>query len=674
MGSKEAPGRRGARQRIEKLRALINEHNYRYYVLDDPVIPDAEYDRLFRQLVVLEQAYPDLVARDSPTQRIGAKPAAAFSEVRHSVPMLSLDNAFNEGEMQAFDKRVRDRLGVESVTYHAEPKLDGLAVSIVYEGGRLVRAATRGDGEVGEDVTQNVRTIRSVPLRLLGRGHPADLDVRGEVFIAKKDFLALNESQEAGQQKLFANPRNAAAGSLRQLDPAVTAQRPLSFFAYGAGLRSDEDLCSTQTELLAMIKGWGLPVAPEARSVTGIEGCLRYYRDVATRRSALAYEIDGVVFKVDDFPEQQRLGSVSRAPRWAVAYKFAPEEELTRVLDIEVQVGRTGALTPVARLDPVFVGGVTVTNATLHNADEVSRKDIRIGDTVIVRRAGDVIPEVVSVVLDKRPPTTRKFKMPRHCPACGSRVDRAEGEALIRCTGGLYCPAQCIQSILHFAARRALNIDGLGDKLVEQLYHKGLVRSVADLYNLTETQLSQLDRMGPKSASNLIAALEKSKNTTLDHFLYALGIREVGEATARALAMHFGDLDRIRSAGVEELEGVPDVGPVVARHIHAFFGEPHNVTIMEQLIRNGITWPEMPAGVERRLSGKNFVLTGALKSLTRDEARDRLLSLGARVSSSVSKRTDFVVAGDDPGGKLEKARELGLTILSEKDLLKLLER
>lgn len=673
VATRHGDGRKDAARRTADLRARIEEHNHRYYVLDDPIISDAAYDLLFQELQALEREHPSLITPDSPTQRVGAKPAAEFNEVRHGVPMLSLENAFSEEELAAFDQRVRDRLGIERVAYAAEPKIDGLAVSLVYEDGRLARAATRGDGEVGEDVTLNIRTIRSIPLRLRGAGHPRILDLRGEVFILKKDFGSLNASQDAAQQKRFANPRNAAAGSLRQLDPAVTARRPLSFYAYGAGLLPEHAFCVSQTDLLARLRQWGLPVSPDADRVTGVDGCRRYHARAAARRMRLPYEIDGVVFKVDDFQEQTRLGFVSRAPRWAIAYKFPPEEAETRVLNIEVQVGRTGALTPVARLEPVQVGGVTVTNATLHNADELKRKNVRVGDTVIVRRAGDVIPEIVKVDPARRPRGAKVFRMPVRCPVCGSGTERIEGEAVIRCTGGLYCPAQCIQSILHFAGRRAMDIEGLGDKLVEQLYHARMVHNVADLYALSEDALAELERMGPKSAANLVAAMEKSKRTRLDRFLYALGIRDVGEATARELAAHFGDLDRIRRASQEELEAVQDIGPVVARHVRTFFHEPHNAQIIDRLLQAGIDWPRAARRAGHALAGKTFVLTGTLSGMTREEAGNRLRSLGAKVSGSVSKRTDFVVAGEDPGGKLAKARKLGVAVLDEQALMELLE-
>ena len=668
------PDKRSAAKRIAALRDEIADHNYRYYVLDDPTISDAEYDRLFRELAELEARFPELGSPDSPTQRVGVRPATGFAEVRHAVPMLSLENAFDREEMEAFDRRIRERLDADRVAYTAEPKMDGLAVSLLYENGRFRRAATRGDGTTGEDVTLNVRTIRSVPLRLRGKEWPRQLEVRGEVFMMKTAFEALNAEQDKTDQKRFANPRNAAAGSLRQLDPAVTARRPLSFLAYGAGQRSEPGSSRGQYELLMQLRSFGLPVSRHVHQLAGLEACIAYYEMMATMRPELPFEIDGVVFKVDDFQQQERLGFVSRAPRWAVAFKFPPEQELTQVLDIEVQVGRTGALTPVARLSPVQVGGVTVTNATLHNESEVHRKDIRIGDTVMVRRAGDVIPEIVEVRRDRRPPGTKIFSMPSRCPVCGSRVLRPEGEAVARCTGGLYCRAQAVQSIIHFSSRRAMNIDGLGEKLVEQLIERGLVKNVADLYALKAEALAGLQRMGPKSAANLVAALDRSRQTRLDRFLYALGIREVGEATAQAMVSHFGKLGAIRRASMDELERVPDIGPVVARQIQSFFAEPHNNEIIDRLLAAGVRWAAAEARGSRPLAGKTFVLTGALESLTRDEARESLQALGARVSGTVSKRTDFVVAGGEPGSKLLKARELGVRILNEKALLKLLGR
>ncbi len=661
----------------EALRRQIEYHNYRYYVLDDPEIPDAEYDRLMRRLQRLEQAHPEIVTPDSPTQRVGARPREGFREVRHELPMLSLNNCFSEEELRAFDRRVREALAVDGpIDYVAEPKLDGLAVSLVYERGELVLAATRGDGYTGEDVTANVRTIRSVPLRLLGDEIPTRLDVRGEVYMPVEGFRRLNEEAAKRGEKTFANPRNAAAGSLRQLDPRITARRPLEMYCYAIGLAEGVTLADTHFDQLEQLRGWGLRVSREVRRVEGVDGCLRYYEELGGRRDRLPFEIDGVVYKVDRIDWQARLGYVSRAPRWAIAHKFPAHEEMTRVLDVVFQVGRTGALTPVARLEPVFVGGVTVSNATLHNMDEVERKDIRIGDWVIVRRAGDVIPEVVSVVRSKRPADARKVVLPKHCPVCGSAVVRLEGEAVARCTGGLYCPAQRRESIKHFASRKAMDIEGLGDKLVEQLIDKGLVEHVDDLYRLTVEQLVTLERMGEKSAKNLIAALEKSKHTTLARFIYALGIREVGEATARALAAHFRSLDKLRNASVEALEAVPDVGPVVAGHIHAFFRQPHNLEVIDNLIAAGVHWDEPeepPEPAALPLAGRSFVLTGALTSMTRDEAGERLMALGARVSGSVSKKTTAVIVGDKPGSKLARAEKLGVPVLDEAGLLQLLE-
>ncbi|MCH8263183.1 MAG: NAD-dependent DNA ligase LigA, partial [Proteobacteria bacterium] len=536
--------------RIEELREKISQANIDYYVLNESAIPDAEYDRMMQELLSIEKKYPKLVTKDSPTQRVGAKPLDSFSEVKHVVPMLSLNNAFDEEEMTAFDHRVREILGQNQVEYVGETKFDGLAVSLLYEGGLLTLAATRGDGTTGEDVTQNARTIRGIPLRLQGKTTPKRIEVRGEIYMTHQAFDKLNEKQKAKDEKLFANPRNAAAGSMRQLDSRITADRQLSFFAYSTGQIEGDNLSpriTSHAEMLTRLKTFGLPVSPETIVLKGLKACLLYYRAISERRSSLDYDIDGVVFKVNDFKQQEIMGFVSRAPRWAIAYKFPPEEELTQVLDIEVQVGRTGALTPVARLEPVFVGGVTVTSATLHNEDEIKRKDVRVGDTVIVRRAGDVIPEVLKVVLERRPENTRAFKMPTKCPICDSDIEREEGEAVIRCSGGLYCSAQQVQAIIHFASRRAMNIDGLGDKLIEQLVGKELIHNVSDLYGLQQTQLTYLERMAKKSASNIISALNNSKKTTLDRFLYALGIREVGDATARSLANHFGNLSAIQS-------------------------------------------------------------------------------------------------------------------------------
>ena len=669
----KAKGKKAA-ARINKLRDAINDHNYRYYVLDAPVISDAEYDRLFRELQDLEKQHPELITPDSPTQRVGAKPAEGFAEVRHDIPMLSLENAFDEDEMRSFDRRVRERLGEKHIDYMAETKLDGLAISILYENGSLMRAATRGDGTTGEDVTHNVRTIKSIPLKLHGRTCPRALEVRGEVFMGKAGFVAMNKRQEQEGGKLFANPRNAAAGSLRQLDPAVTKDRPLQFFAYGVGRIDSNVSLKTQADTLEHLRDWGVPVSRDSRVVAGVEECLAYYNKLSGRRADLPYQIDGIVYKVNNLAWQERLGTVSRAPRWAIAYKFPPEEEVTRVQDIEVQVGRTGALTPVARLEAVSVGGVTVTNATLHNEEEVHRKDVRVGDTVVVRRAGDVIPEVVRVLKEKRPKHTRPFAMPKTCPVCGSAAVREEEEAIMRCTGGIYCPAQCIRSILHFASRRAMDIEGLGEKLVEQLYEKKYVRNLADLYDLSREQLAELERMGEKSAANLLAALEKSKATRLDRFLYGLGIREVGEATAMALAVHFGSMDKIRRASQEELMAVPDVGPVVAGHVHEFFKEPHNNQVIKRLVASGVHWDEFTVAANRPLDGKTFVLTGTLSAMTRDEAKQHLLALGARVSGSVSRNTDYVVAGESPGSKLARARDLGVKVLDEAAFMKLLKK
>jgi DNA ligase (NAD+) len=664
------------RKRVEALRKEINHHNYLYYVLDAPEIPDAEFDRLMRELEELEARYPELVTPDSPTQRVGAAPLKEFAEVRHEVPMLSLANAFSDEEAREFDRRARERLGVDRIDYAVEPKLDGLAISLRYEDGVLTQGATRGDGYTGEDVTQNVRTIKAIPLRLMGRAYPPLLEVRGEVIMTKEGFEKLNRMQLKKGEKPFANPRNAAAGSLRQLDPRITATRPLSFFAYGLGLVEGGTLPDRHSRIMEKLRDWGIPVNPEATLVKGIEGCLEYHRQMLDKRDRLPYEIDGVVYKVDRVDWQDRLGYVSRAPRWALAHKFPAHEEMTRLIDIEVQVGRTGALTPVAKLEPVRIGGVTVSSASLHNQDEIERLDVRIGDWVVVRRAGDVIPQIVGVVRSRRPRNARKFHLPNKCPVCGSPTMRLPGEAITYCTGGLYCPAQRKGSIKHFASRRAMDIEGLGDKLVDQLVDKGLVHDVADLYYLSEEQLAGLERMGKKSAAKLIKALEKSKHTTLARFLYALGIHEVGEATAQTLASHFGSLEAIMQAGEEELMAVPDIGPVVARSIHEFFKRPHNRKVIDKLLKAGIRWPAIKprSEAELPLKGKTFVLTGALESMTRDEARDAIQELGGKVSSSVSKKTDYVVVGAEPGSKADKAKELGVAMLDEKAFLKLLKK
>ncbi len=666
---------RQLKSRVEALRKQISHHNYRYYALDNPEIPDAEYDALMRELESLETQHPDLVTPDSPTQRVGGAPSEAFAEVRHGVPMLSLANALREQELIDFDRRVRERLEVEEVDYTAETKLDGLAVSLRYENGDLVRGATRGDGVRGEDVTANVKTIKAVPLKLRGKKFPQVLEVRCEVFMTHAGFERLNAAQRKKDLKTFANPRNAAAGGLRQLDSRITAERPLTMFCYGLGEISGGDAPDTQFERLKWLKDLGLRVSPEAKRVRGLKGCLEYYEATVKRRDKLGYDIDGVVFKVDRVDYQDRLGQVSRAPRWAVAYKFPAQEQTTRLVAIDVQVGRTGILTPVARLEPVRVGGVTVTNATLHNQDEIDRKDVRVGDTVIVRRAGDVIPEVVRALPERRPANARQFEMPTDCPVCGSAVVRVEGEAVSRCTGGLFCPAQRKQALLHFASRRALDIEGLGEKLVDQLIERGILANVADVFSLDADALAGLERMGEKSAANLRAAIEKAKETTLARLLYALGIREVGEATAASLAAHFGALDGIAGATEEELTEVPDVGPVVAGHVAAFFREPHNREVIAKLRQAGVTWPEgqPKRAAEGPLAGRTYVLTGTLESMTRPEARDKLKALGAKVAGSVSKKTTAVIAGANAGSKLAKAESLTVPVLSEADLLALLE-
>lgn len=661
------------KRRAGELRERIEFHNRRYYQLDSPLISDAEYDRLMQELLAIERQYPELAAPDSPTQRVGAPPVAAFATVRHDIPMLSLDNAFSDEDAEDFHRRVSQRLGRNDIGYLAEPKLDGLAVSLVYDRGVLVCGATRGDGQTGEDITRNVRTIRDIPLRLAGSGWPERFEVRGEVFMPKKGFLALNERARQNGDKVFVNPRNAAAGSLRQLDPKITAARPLRFYAYGYGVFPGALLPETQNELMDRFKSWGIPVNPELHVVPGIAGCLAYYRDLLARRHDLPYEIDGVVYKVDRLADRDALGFVARAPRWAIAHKFPAEEATTKVTAIEIQVGRTGALTPVARLEPVFVGGVTVTNATLHNADEVQRRDIRAGDTVIVRRAGDVIPEVVKSLPELRPADAQVFRMPSHCPACGAEVELEPGEAIARCSGGLFCPAQHKEAVKHFASRRAMDIDGLGDKLVDQILENGLIETVADLYRLTADRLAALERMGPKSAENLVNALERSKHTTLPRFLYALGIREVGEVTAHTLAGHFRTLDRIMAADEEELQKVQDVGPSVAHHVYTFFRQPHNVEVIRDLLDAGVHWEEVAeAKTGQPLQGRTFVITGTLSSMSRDEAKARLQALGGKVTGSVSKNTSGVIAGADPGSKLAKARELGVEVLDEAAFLRLL--
>ncbi len=664
--------------RIRQLREEIEGHNYRYYVLDAPSIPDAEYDKLFRELQQLEAEHPQFLTPDSPTQRVGAKPLEAFAEVAHRVPMLSLNNAFEDEDVAAFDRRVREGLeAAGEVEYATEPKFDGLAISLTYENGVFVQGATRGDGFTGEDVTANLKTVKSIPLRLAAPNPPALLEVRGEVLMLKADFGKLNARQREKGDKEFANPRNAAAGSLRQLDSRITASRRLAFFAYGVGAVEGAHLPGSHKGTMDWLEALHFPVSKERALVRGVDGLLAYYRGIGEKRPSLPYDIDGVVYKVNDLRAQEQLGFVSRAPRWAIAHKFPAEEAMTELLGIDVQVGRTGALTPVARLAPVFVGGVTVTNATLHNEDEIRRKDVRIGDTVIVRRAGDVIPEVVAVVPEKRPILAPEFVMPKTCPVCGSHVARAEDEAVARCTGGLYCPAQLKQAILHFASRRALDIEGLGEKLVDQLVERELVKTPADLYRLGMNTLANLERMAEKSARNLLDALDKSKRTTLARFIYALGIRNVGETTAKDLARHFGKLEALMAADAERLRQVPDVGPVVAESIAQFFAEGHNREVIAQLRELGVEWEEgegAPPVSSGGLAGKTFVLTGTLPTMSRDEAKEKIEAAGGKVSGSVSKKTDYVVAGADPGSKFTKAQELGVTILDEAGLLALLEQ
>ncbi|ATI45915.1 MULTISPECIES: NAD-dependent DNA ligase LigA [Vibrio] len=663
-------------QRLEELKESLHYHAVRYYVEDNPEIPDAEYDRLMRELLEIEAQHPDLVTVDSPSQRVGGKPLSEFSQVTHEVPMLSLDNAFDDSELDSFHKRAQDRIGGESIKqYCCEPKLDGLAVSLLYENGILVQAATRGDGTTGENITENVRTINAIPLKLRGDDWPARLEVRGEVFMPKAGFEKLNELARQKGEKVFVNPRNAAAGSLRQLDSRITASRPLSFYAYSVGVVQGADLAASHYERFLQIKSWGLPMCPETKRVDSLADVKTYYQDILQRRDALPYEIDGVVIKIDDIAVQERLGFVARAPRWAIAYKFPAQEEITTLNEVEFQVGRTGAITPVAKLEPVFVGGVTVSNATLHNADEIERLQVKIGDQVVIRRAGDVIPQVVSVIKERRPETARDIIFPTQCPVCGSHVERIEGEAVTRCTGGLVCQAQRKQALKHFVSRKALDVDGLGDKVIEQLVDREMVETPADLFKLSAGVLTVLERMGPKSAQNIVNALEKSKLTTLPRFLYSLGIREVGEATAANLAQHFKSLEAIQAATEEQLIAVQDIGVVVAKHITTFFEEEQNQAVVQDLLVQGIHWPEVSApeqGAALPLEGKTVVLTGTLSQLGRTEAKEALQSLGAKVTGSVSKKTDILFAGENAGSKLTKAQELGIEIKTEQDLLELI--
>jgi DNA ligase (NAD+) len=660
-------------QQIDTLRHDLRRYEYEYHVLDNPTIPDAEYDRLFYQLKTLEAAHPELITADSPTQRVGAKPLSGFAQIRHEIPMLSLDNAFSDEEFYAFVKRIEDRLIrlPEPLTFCCEPKLDGLAVSILYVNGVLTQAATRGDGTTGEDITANIRTIRNIPLQLLMDNPPARLEVRGEVFMPHAGFERLNQLALEKGEKTFANPRNAAAGSLRQLDPKITSKRPLVLNAYSIGIAEGVDLPNTHYDRLQWLKSIGIPVNPEIRLCNGTDEVLDFYRDIQNKRSSLGYDIDGTVLKINDIALQEKLGFISKAPRWAIAYKFPAQEELTRLNDVEFQVGRTGAITPVAKLEPVFVAGVTVSNATLHNGDEIERLDIAIGDTVVIRRAGDVIPQIIGVLHDRRPADARPIIFPKTCPVCDSAIVRIEGEAVARCTGGLFCAAQRKEALKHFVSRKAMDIDGVGGKLIEQLVDRELVHTPADLFKLDLTTLTRLERMGTKSAENALASLEKAKNTTLARFIFALGIREVGEATALNLANHFKTLEALQNADLETLQQVPDVGEVVANRILAFWHEPHNVAVVNDLIAQGVHWETVKTKevTENRFKGKTVVLTGTLTQMGRNEAKALLQDMGAKVSGSVSAKTDFVIAGDAAGSKLTKAQELGVTVLTEEEFL-----
>jgi DNA ligase (NAD+) len=664
-----------AATRVAQLRELLERYNYRYHALDDPEVPDAEYDRLMLELRALEAQFPSLLVADSPTMRVGAAPIAAFGAVRHGVAMLSLDNAFSDEEVRDFDRRIRERLAqTGDIRYSAEPKLDGLAISARYENGTFVQGATRGDGETGEDITQNLRTIKALPLKLRGAQVPAVLEVRGEVFMPLAGFKRFNEEAAAQGEKSFINPRNAAAGSLRQLDPRMTAARPLDLFIYGIGVIEGGELPPYHSETLRELRRLGFKICPQSKLLESIEGCLEYYREMAAARSTLAYQIDGVVYKVDDVNLQRKLGFISRAPRWAIAHKFPAEEALTVVRGIEFQVGRTGALTPVARLEPAFVGGVTVSNATLHNMDELTRKDVRVGDTVVIRRAGDVIPEVARVLPERRVAGARLVALPSVCPVCGSPVVREGDQAVARCSGGRICAAQRRGEIQHFASRRAMDIQGLGDKLVEQLVDSDWTKTPADLFSLSAEQLASMERMGEKSAQKLRLAIENAKHTTLPRFLYALGIRDVGEATALALAQYFPELAQLRHADEERIQRVPDVGPVVAKQVVAYFADADNAAVVDRLLASGITWPRPPpVSASAALRNKTFVLTGTLESLTRDEATDAIVQRGGKVSGSVSKKTDYVVAGAEAGSKLKKAGQLGVPILDEAAFSKLLK-
>ena len=654
----------------------LNQHNYRYYVLDDPSVSDSEYDRQMRALQLLEQEYPEFLTADSPSQRVGGEALQAFSQIKHDVPMLSLDNAFSDDELVDFERRVKERLNTShEIVFVCEPKLDGAAVSLLYRDGVLVYGATRGDGNVGEDITANVRTIKSIPLRLRGNNLPSLLEVRGEIYLPNAGFKRLNEQAAARGEKTFVNPRNAAAGSLRQLDSKITATRPLEMCAYSVGQYSGEHQPDTHYEMLVALGEWGFKINHHMDVVTGADGCIDYYNRLTVTRDQLPYDIDGIVYKVNTLSLQKRLGFVAKAPRWAIARKFPAQEEMTEVLGVEFQVGRTGAVTPVARLRPVFVGGVTVSNATLHNGDEIQRLGVRVGDTVIIRRAGDVIPQVAKVVIERRPSDTQSIRFPDRCPVCQSPVLRAEGEAVARCSGGLFCGAQIKQAIKHFASRKAMDIDGLGDKLVDLMVDEGVIFSVADLYDLTVDGIAGLDRLAEKSATNLVNSIAKSKQTTLPKFLYALGIREVGEATARALANHLGSIEEITTASFDRLIEIEDIGPIVAKHINNFFSNPDNLAIIQALREVGVIWPDIDvdSGSEKPLQGQIWVLTGSMETMSRAEAKDLLLALGAKVSSSVSAKTSCVVAGPGAGSKLSKAEGLGISVIDEDSFVKFLE-
>ena len=658
---------------IDNLRKTLRQYEYEYHVLDNPTVPDSEYDRLFHQLKALELAHPEFLTSDSPTQRVGAKPLSGFSQIRHEIPMLSLDNAFSDEEFNAFVKRIEDRLIVlpKPLTFCCEPKLDGLAVSILYVNGILTQAATRGDGTTGEDITANIRTIRNIPLQLLTDNPPARLEVRGEVFMPHAGFERLNEYALEHGEKTFANPRNAAAGSLRQLDPNITSKRPLVLNAYGIGITEGVELPSTHYARLQWLKSIGIPVNPEIRLCNGTNEVLDFYRDIQNKRSSLGYDIDGTVLKINDIALQNELGFISKAPRWAIAYKFPAQEELTVLNDVEFQVGRTGAITPVAKLEPVFVAGVTVSNATLHNGDEIERLNIAIGDTVVIRRAGDVIPQIIGVLHERRPDNAKPIIFPTNCPVCDSKIIRIEGEAVARCTGGLFCAAQRKEALKHFVSRKAMDIDGVGGKLIEQLVDRELIHTPADLFKLDLTTLTRLERMGAKSAENALNSLEKAKSTTLARFIFALGIREVGEATALNLANHFKTLDALKAADLDQLQQAPDVGEVVANRIFVFWREAHNVAVVEDLIAQGVHWEtvEVKEASENLFKDKTVVLTGTLTQMGRNEAKALLQQLGAKVSGSVSSKTDFVIAGDAAGSKLAKAQELNITVLTEDEFL-----